>query len=127
MTGEQEILALEERLTEADASPVADTRPILRELLDDEAVLVGPQGDLYDKNFVVDRHGPERQPFREVRVEEMKVTMLTDAAVVHSVNTYVTPAATFRLRFFRVWRRRDGQWKVLGGTTTVIPEKTAQP
>lgn len=118
---QNEITKLEERLTEADASQVIDTRPILDELLAPEALIVGPKGELYDKAFILKAHGPGRVPFKSVTVDEIKIDCFSDMATVYSLNTYKMESNTFSLRFFRVWRKQNGKWQVLGGSTTIVP------
>lgn len=120
------ILKLEEKLNEADASKEADTRLILEELLDDDAVLVGPSGELLDKGFILHAHGPKRVPFESVEVLKIKVTCFTDSAIVYSMNTYKTKTETFTLRFFRVWAKRGHEWRVVGGSTTAMTTTTTK-
>ncbi|MBX3016923.1 MAG: nuclear transport factor 2 family protein [Bdellovibrionaceae bacterium] len=117
---ENEIRELEKRLNEADSSSVRDTRPILEELLDDEAVLIGPGGELHDKAFVVKNHGPERVPFVRVIVEELDVTAMGESALVLCRTRYVTTQGQFQIRFLRIWRKRQNQWRVVAGTITMV-------
>ncbi|MGE0174020.1 MAG: nuclear transport factor 2 family protein [Oligoflexales bacterium] len=116
-----EILQLEKKLTEADASMERDTRHILEELLAPNAKIVGPKGELYDKDFILNAHGPQRIPFKKVHVKEMDIASYPDTAMVHSLNTYETQADSFTLRFFRVWKKESGKWKIVGGSTTIVP------
>lgn len=116
----EEILKLEERLNEADSSEEIDTRHILEELLAQDAKIVGPEGGLYDKAFVLKAHGPQRVPFESVTVVEMNVQCFKDTAIVHSLNTYRTKENSFTLRFFRVWANVADKWQVVGGSTTIV-------
>ncbi len=115
----EEILKLEQRLNEADSSKEIDTRHILEELLAPTALIVGPKGELYDKAFILNAHGPKRVPFEAVIVDELKIETYPDTAIVYSLTTYKTKEQSFRLRFFRVWKKLDNQWKVVGGSTTI--------
>lgn len=119
---EQIIRDLEKRLNEADASKEIDTSYILDGLLHDKALIVGPRGELYDKEFVLKSHGPGRIPFDKVVVNELKIQMRGDVAAVYSLNTYTVNSESFKLRFFRVWSNKDGSWCVVGGSTTLVPE-----
>lgn len=114
------ILKLEAKLTEADASQEADTSSILDELLAPTAKIVGPKGELYDKEFIVKAHGPGRVPFKNVSVDELSLEVFGETTIVHSVNTYTTRDTSFTLRFFRVWSQVAGKWQVVGGSTTIV-------
>ena len=117
----EEILKLEEKLNEADSSQERDTRPILNELLNESCKIVGPQGELFDKGFILKNHGPERTLFEIVTVDELSVECLEDTAIVHSLNTYKSESGSFTIRFFRVWARQNDKWQVVGGSTTMVP------
>ncbi|AZZ35467.1 hypothetical protein CIK05_01180 [Bdellovibrio sp. qaytius] len=117
----EEILNLEKRLTEADASKEIDTSYILDELLAPSAIIVGPKGELYDKQFILNAHGPKRVPFEAVIVDELKIETFPDTAIVYSLTTYKTKEQSFKLRFFRVWKKLNNKWQVLGGSTTMVP------
>lgn len=117
-----DILRLEKRLNEADSSSEVDTSYILKELLADACVIVGPKGELYSKEFIMNAHGPKRVPFQSVHVNNMNIKPYEDTALVHSLTTYKTNDTSFDLRFFRVWKKHDGQWQVVGGSTTIVPK-----
>lgn len=117
----EEILKLEQRLNEADASQEIDTRHILEELLAPNALIVGPKGELYDKAFILNVHGPKRVPFEAVIVDELKIETYPETAIVYSLTTYKMKTESFKLRFFRVWKKLDNKWQVLGGSTTIVP------
>jgi hypothetical protein len=48
---EKEILALGERMRLVDASPEPDTSQIIRELISDDVLIMGPQGQIFTKDF----------------------------------------------------------------------------
>ncbi len=115
-----EILALEKRLNEGDSSKEIDTSHIYQELLADNAVIVGPKGELYDKKFIMNAHGPKRVPFEAVVVDDLKIDTYPDTAIVYSLTTYKMKDNEFKLRFFRVWKKLNNKWQVLGGSTTIV-------
>lgn len=117
----EEILRLEHRLNEADASKEIDTSYIIKELLHDNCLIVGPKGELYDKSFIMNAHGPRRVPFESVIVDELNITAYEDSAIVYSLTTYKTKTESFKLRFFRVWKEHNSRWRVVGGSTTIVP------
>ena len=117
-----QIVKLEERLNEADASSVIDTSSILKELLHDECKIVGPKGELFDKTFIMNAHGPKRVPFQAVIVDDIEIIPLDETAIVHSLTTYKMKDNAFTLRFFRVWKKQNDMWQVIGGSTTIVPK-----
>ncbi len=118
---EQEILACEERITEADASHESDTSHILDELLADDVLLVGPNGQHFTKKFILDAHRPpKKQPFEKVQVTEMLIKDLGDFALVNCRGEFTLQEQAFSLRFTRVWHRANGRWRVVSGTVTKI-------
>ena len=68
-------------------------------------------------------HGPKRVPFQAVIVDEMKITAYEDSAIVHSLTIYQTKDSSFILRFFRVWKKQNNKWQVVGGSTTIVPKE----
>ena len=123
MSVHDEIVKLEERLNKADSSSEIDTSYILKELLHDDCLIVGPKGELYNKSFIMNAHGPKRVPFQAVIVDELNITSYEDSATVHSLTTYQMKDNSFSLRFFRVWKKQNSKWQVVGGSTTMVPKE----
>jgi hypothetical protein len=117
----EEILALEEQIRFADASPDPDTSPILEKLLADDVVMIGPKGEMISKAFVLAGHRPPiKQQFSRMDVSEMVIKDLGDSALVTCRGKFVLGEKTFELRFLRVWQKQSGQWKVVAGSVTGI-------
>jgi Domain of unknown function (DUF4440) len=118
---EREILGCEARIRLADASPQPDTSSILNDLLSENAVLVGPQGQIFTKSFILDAHRPPKKVlFDDVRVTEMVVRDLGTAAAVSCRAEFQRAGQTFSLRCTRVWHRENGNWRIVLGTVTGI-------
>jgi hypothetical protein len=120
---EKIIIDLEEELRLIDASPEPDTSEALERLIADDALIVGPQGELYEKSFLVKAHKPPmKQNFDEVNVSEFEYRKLSETSVVTASRAeFKQGAKTFALRFVRVWQRAQGRnWQVVAGTVTAI-------
>ena len=120
---ESEIQFIEEELCDADESPEPDTSEILDKYLADDLVMIGPAGQLVSKAFILEGHRPpKKQAFEEVKLSER---IFKDLGENHAVTCcradYKQKDKAFALRFFRVWGKIDGQWKLSGGTVTAIP------
>src|SRR5438552_10742141 len=99
-----EIAALEERLRSAELGP--DPR-VFEELLADDAILVGPDGQpFFAKQKVVAAHQPGKgATFTRVDITDMQIVDHGSAAVVTCTGTFEGPQGTFTLKFLRVWMR----------------------
>jgi hypothetical protein len=117
----KEILDCEARIRLADASPEPDTSSILNDLLSDDAVLVGPQGQIFTKSFILDAHRPPNKVFFDhVAVTEMVVRDLGTAAAVSCRAEFERAGQTFSLRCTRVWHKENGSWRIVLGTVTGV-------
>jgi hypothetical protein len=118
---EKEILDCEAKIRLADASPEPDTSSILDDLLSPDAILVGPQGQIFTKAFILDAHRPPKKIFFEnVTVTDMIVRDLGSAAAVSCRAEFRRASQTFSLRCTRVWHRENGSWRIVLGTVTSV-------
>lgn len=118
---EKEVFECEESIRLADASYAPDTSAILEDLLADNVTLIGPQGQLFTKSFVLENHRPpKKRPFDKVTVTELIIRDLGMAAVVSCRAEYQTGGQAFSLRCTRTWQKQDGKWRVVLGTITSI-------
>ena len=115
-----EIFKLENKLNAAFNSSL-DTRDIADELFDDKVVIVARNGETVDKKQILEMHTASQKPYSKIVVEKLDITVFDTSAIVHSLNTYYPVAAeTFQIIFLRVWSKRDGQWRIVGGSATVL-------
>jgi uncharacterized protein (TIGR02246 family) len=114
-TVRQEIEALEERLRLAELAP--DPR-VFEELLADDAILVGPDGQpFFAKQKVVEAHRPGKGPkFTRVVTADMRIVDHDTVAVVTCTATFEGPQGTLTLKFLRVWMRKDARWQIVAGS-----------
>ena len=114
MSVQSEISALEERLRIAELGPDPS---VFSELLDDQMVILDDSGNpVLAKAMVVAAHHPGRGPkFRDVRIEDLRITDHATTATVTCRGTYKTADATFILKFLRVWVKKAEGWRIVAG------------
>ena len=109
-----EIKDLEERLRQAELRP---DPAFFQEALADDAVL---DGELL-KSRVVEAHRPGNGPkFTKVEMRDLRIVDHGVAAVVTCSGTFSGPRQTSRLRFMRVWLKKDGRWQIVAGSTVLL-------
>ena len=110
MNSRDEILELEERLSDAELGP--DQR-VFQELLDDEVILVAQDGVPLTKAMVVEAHDPSKgRKFERVERSDVRVVEKGAAVVVMCRMRYFTASSSFALKFVRVWLRTD-RWRII--------------
>lgn len=119
-----EIVALEARIRVAQlAADVA----ALDDLIADELLFTGPDGQLGTKAQDLEAHKSGLVRFREHEPEELRIRRVgADVAVVAlRARLAVEVAGTLvrgTYRYTRVWAREpDGRWRVVGGHVSEVP------
>lgn len=117
-----EIVKLEKKLNDADSVTDVDTRHVAEELFDDKILIVGLNGAALTKEYILNNfHTALNKPYTKVVIEKLDITVFDDSAIVHSLNTYHTKTAEpVQILFLRVWRKKDGQWRIVGGSGTLV-------
>jgi ketosteroid isomerase-like protein len=119
-----EIVALEARLRTAQLA--ADVQE-LGQLIDDDLLFTGPDGQLGTKAQDLAAHGSGAVRFREHEPEELRVRRVgSDVAVVALRARLAVEVAGSVVRgtyrYTRVWSRgKDGAWRVVGGHVSEVP------
>ena len=76
---------------------------ILDELLAEDAVIVGPDGESYSKAFILDAHRPPKRAFFEgVFVTERVLKNLGSTVICSSTTVFENPGRIFSLKMTRV-------------------------
>lgn len=110
-----DIKKLEEQLREAELAPDPD---FFARILDDHALLDGQRL----KSQIVAAHRPGVHPkFTRVEMSDYQIQDHGDAAVVTCQGIFENSKGTFKMKFMRVWHKREGQWRVIAGTTAMLP------
>jgi hypothetical protein len=113
MNAIDEIRELESRMQLAELGP----DPVYFEAaLDDRAMLDGVQA----KRQVVEAHRPTSPAPKFTRVEMSDFEYIEHGpmlVVVKCTGTYESPKWSGTLKFQRVWFKKDGQWKIVAGST----------
>jgi len=117
-----EIVKLEKKLNDAISAKDVDTRDVAEELFDDKILIVSFNGEILTKEYIINNfHTAPNKPYTKVVTEKLDITVFTDSAIVHSLNTYhASTAEPIHILFLRIWRKKDSQWRIVGGSGTLI-------
>jgi hypothetical protein len=111
-----EIADLEERLRLAELGPDAQ---FFEDALADDAVMISLDGPSFAKREIVEAHRPGKAPkFTKVEMSDMKILDHGNAAVVTCQGTYQGPTAKHRLKFMRVWLKKNDRWQIVAGSVS---------
>jgi ketosteroid isomerase-like protein len=123
-TPDAEIVALEARLRAAQlAADVAE----LDQLIDEDLLFTGPDGQLGTKAQDLAAHGSGALRFREHEPEELRVRRVGRDVAVVALRARLAVEVGGRLvrgtyRYTRVWSRgTDSAWRVVGGQVSEVP------
>jgi hypothetical protein len=121
---ESEVLVCEELLRLADESYDTDSTGVLDNLLADDLLMIGPNGQPFTKKFVIDAHQPpKKQKFKSVKVSEMLFKSVDEKNAITCCRTdYAKEENQFSLRYLRVWQKTDAGWKLIAGNVTHIAD-----
>jgi uncharacterized protein DUF4440 len=110
MTVQEEILALEEQLRQAELAP---DPAFFEHRLADDAVLDGQLA----KPTVVAAHQPGGSAkFTSVEMSDFELREHGPAVVVTCTGIYDGPRGSHTLKFMRVWLKKAGQWQIIAGS-----------
>jgi hypothetical protein len=117
-TTESEIRELEEKVKQADVVTDPD---LLDELLVDGFFFTAQDGSIYTKEQVLQAHRPAGvRKFQRFETSDLHIHDFGDAAVVTVRADLVTPAMQLALLFTRFWLKRDGKWRIIGGSAVEL-------
>ena len=121
----EEILALEERLRQAELGP---DPAVFEDLLADDVVLVGDEGKpAFTKKDVVNAHRPGQGPkFTRVEMSDVRVIDQNPAAVVTCQGFFAGPKGAFTLRFLRVWLKKAGRWQIVAASVAALTDNKGE-
>lgn len=96
----------------------------LRRILSDDLTFVTPFGDLFDKEAVADIGANEDLVNDSIEIEDVRVRVYGEAAVVTGRATLKARVRDLDLsgqyRYVRVYARQDGRWQVVAYQATRI-------
>jgi RimJ/RimL family protein N-acetyltransferase/ketosteroid isomerase-like protein len=124
-----EIAALEEELRAAQLA--ADVAALDR-LIDDDLLFTGPDGRLATKAEDLAAHGEGVVRFVSHEPEELRVRRVGTDVAVAALRTRLAVRVAGQMvagtyRYTRVWERRDGRWRIVGGHVSPVPDADASP
>jgi len=121
--GDAEIVALEAALRAAQLT--ADV-PALAQLISDDLLFTGPDGQLGTKAQDLEAHGSGVVRFRSHVPEELRIRRVGADVVVTALRARLEVEVAGTLvrgtyRYTRVWAREgNGQWRVVGGHVSEV-------
>lgn len=115
---ESEIRELEEKVKQAD---IVSDPDLLDELLVDGFFFTAQDGSIYAKEQVLKAHRPAGlRKFKRFDTSELRIHDLGDAAVVTVRVDLATETIQLALLFTRFWLKRDGRWRIIGGSAVEL-------
>jgi ketosteroid isomerase-like protein len=97
---------------------------VLRRILSDDLIFVTPFGDVFDKEGVADIGDNTDLSNDSIEIEDVRVRVYGEAAVVTGRATLKARAKDLDLsgqyRYVRVYARQDGRWQVVAYQATRI-------
>lgn len=128
MATADEIQELEERLKQAD---IVSDPDFLNEILVDGFYFTGPSGAIYTKEQILEAHRPAgAQKFTRFETSDMRMQDYGDTVIV-TLRTDFTVRQhhgdhhhdhDHALRYTRVWLKREGHWRVAGGSAVPLED-----
>ena len=121
---DEEMVALEAQIR---AAQLAADVAVLDQLIADELLFAGPDGQLGTKAQDLEAHGTGIIRFREHVPEELRVRRIGANVAVTSLRARLAVEVGGRIvsgtyRYLRVWAREDGKaWRVAGGQVSEVP------
>ncbi|HWT97149.1 MAG TPA: nuclear transport factor 2 family protein [Terriglobales bacterium] len=115
------INAAESRLRQAMLGSDID---VLADLLADDLLFVGPQGQVLTKTADLDTHRSGQLQLTRIDFSETEIRPLGDTAVVLTraslAGSYMGATFAGDFRYLRVWRNGSAGWQVAAGQCTAI-------
>jgi len=83
--------------------------------------MIGPVGQHVTKTFILEGHRPPmKQKFDAVSLSKRVFLDLGECQAATSCRAeYQQKDKRFALRFFRLWRKVEGQWRLTGSVTAI--------
>ncbi len=116
-----EIIICEERLLNAmKCSDIA----VLDELLHDDLLFNGPTGEVINKDMDLAAYKSGNMVVNNLTVSDQNIHDFDDTAVVSVAvgleGEFMKQPISGKFRFFRTWKRVEGKWKMIGGSSVAI-------
>jgi ketosteroid isomerase-like protein len=98
----------------------------LDELISDDLLFTGPDGELATKAQDLDAHRSGIVRFREHHPADLQVRRVGDDVAVTALRVRLVVEVQGRIvrgtfRYTRVWARENSKWRVIGGHVSEVP------
>lgn len=96
----------------------------LDELIHDNLIFNGPTGEIIDKEMDLDAYRSGHALVDTLDCIDRKTEIFDDTAVVSTViylkGSFMEHKIDGKARFLRIWKKSNGRWKVIGGSSIVL-------
>ncbi|MEJ5964170.1 nuclear transport factor 2 family protein [Pedobacter immunditicola] len=117
----KQIIELEESLITAIKKSDIDR---LQQLLHDQLTFTNHAGILLDKESDLISHRNGDLVISDIEISEQSIRIFDDVAVVvvkkHITGTYYTEPFESRVRFTRIWKKFNAEWKVISACSVPV-------
>ena len=119
---EKEVAQLFNTLNDAN---IKKDRPTIERLTADDFIYIHSNGSVTNRAQEIAETMGAGTTWTNSKIDDLRVRVYGDVAIVTGLNTLTGSAkgyVTGGRRFTDVWVRRNGQWKTVGGQSTVVPK-----
>lgn len=119
---EKEVAQLFHTLNDAN---IKKDRPTIERLTADDFIYIHSNGSVTNRAQEIAETLGAGTTWTNSKIDDLRVRVYGDVAIVTGLNTLTGSAKGYvsgARRFTDVWVRRNGQWKTVGGQSTVVPK-----
>ncbi|MBB5161168.1 nuclear transport factor 2 family protein [Mycobacterium sp. AZCC_0083] len=120
--------SLEQAERRLQAAQLASDVTALGELLDEDAIFTGPDGNLYTREDDLRVHGTGHQVMTRVDEEELRIsTFGDDVGVTFFLGTLEGTVGgdpiKARMRYTRTWKHDNTRWRIIAAHASFLTEE----
>ena len=119
---EKEVAQLFNTLNDAN---IKKDRATIERLTADDFIYIHSNGSVTNRAQEIAETLAAGTTWTNSKIDDLRVRVYGDVAIVTGLNTLTGSAKGYvsgGRRFTEVWVRRNGQWKTVGGQSTVVPK-----
>lgn len=116
-----EIIACEKRLMDAMKN---SNMAVLDELLHDDLLFNAATGQVIDKRMDLAAYESGNMIIKDLAIIEQEIRIFENVAIVSVLlnlkGDFMGSTIEGKVRFFRTWKRINGDWKMIGGSSVNV-------
>jgi hypothetical protein len=97
----------------------------LESLLHDDLLFILPTGQSITKKMDLEEYQLGNMDISEITLKAQEINIIEDSAVIVATiemkGSYLAHSLDGNYRFIRVWKLIEGNWKVIAGSSTLLP------